>query len=83
MQIIFCVNVVILSFPILAAVYSKMIFDVRWMSKDFEEEEEEEEEAEQRGGDDNGNQVNEGENELPIINVLDHGGALEGQNDNN
>lgn len=40
MQIIFCINVVILSFPILTSIYSKMIYEVKWMSRDILEEEE-------------------------------------------
>ena len=35
MQIIFYVNVFILSFPVFAAIYSKMIYNVKWMSKDI------------------------------------------------
>lgn len=38
MLIIFCVNVVIMVFPILACIYSKMIYDVKWMSQDIVEQ---------------------------------------------
>lgn len=38
MQVIFCINVVILSFPILTSIYSKMIYEVKWMSMDIQEE---------------------------------------------